>query len=163
MSGFSQFLLLTGLIAIVTVKQTQCLYIVEYTKVFTICGLARELYKYKMPLNQLDDWVCLVESESGGDTSKVGGPNPDGSYDYGLFQINSRYWCGLMSASGGCKIRCWDLLSPDIKRDVACAKLIYGQMGFEAWAGWRRKCKNQVLPDVIHCLNATVPSALPQT
>jgi hypothetical protein len=30
-----------------------------------------------------------VESESGRDTSAVGGPNVDGSYDYGLFQVRS--------------------------------------------------------------------------
>jgi len=32
--------------------------------------------------------VCLVESESGRNTSAVGGPNVDGSYDYGLFQVS---------------------------------------------------------------------------
>lgn len=37
----------------------------------------------------LDPGVCLVESESGRNTSAVGGPNVDGSYDYGLFQVSS--------------------------------------------------------------------------
>lgn len=37
--------------------------------------------------------VCLVESESSYRTDIVGPPNVDGSRDWGLFQINDRYWC----------------------------------------------------------------------
>lgn len=50
--------------------------------------------------------VCLVEAESSGNTAAKGGPNTDGSYDYGLFQINNRYWCKDGSAGGECHIDC---------------------------------------------------------
>ncbi len=33
--------------------------------------------------------VAIVYAESAGYTEAVGGPNPDGSYDSGLFQLNS--------------------------------------------------------------------------
>lgn len=45
-------------------------------------------------------------AESSGNTAAVGGPNTDGSYDYGLFQINSRYWCTVGSPGNGCNIDC---------------------------------------------------------
>ena len=32
--------------------------------------------------------VCLVMSESGGNTAAKGRHSPDGSYDYGLFQVS---------------------------------------------------------------------------
>lgn len=99
--------------------------------------------------------ACLVESESGRNTSAVGGPNVDGSYDYGLFQINNRYWCGNASRGGGCHLRCSELLTDDIAQAVGCAKLIYRLQGFSAWHGWTKKCKNRHIPDVIHCLNET--------
>lgn len=127
----------------------------EFNIVFTQCGLARELFKFGMPKNQLNDWACLVESESGRNTSAVGGPNVDGSYDYGLFQINNRYWCGNASRGGGCHLRCSELLTDDIAQAVGCAKLIYRLQGFSAWHGWTKKCKNRHIPDVIHCLNET--------
>lgn len=50
--------------------------------------------------------VCLVESESSRNTGIVGGPNSDGSYDYGLFQINNRYWCKVGYPGGDCNIDC---------------------------------------------------------
>ena len=37
----------------------------------------------------LSSGVCLIKSESGGNTAAKGGPNPNGSYDYGLFQVST--------------------------------------------------------------------------
>ncbi len=54
----------------------------------------------------LPDWMCLVEHESSFDSGVKGGPNSDGSYDYGLFQINSRYWCQPGKRGGECNIEC---------------------------------------------------------
>lgn len=50
--------------------------------------------------------VCLVESESSRNTAAIGRLNADGSTDYGLFQINSRYWCGIGYRAGGCSMDC---------------------------------------------------------
>jgi len=48
-----------------------------------------------------------------------------------------------------------ELLTDDITKAVVCAQLIHRLRGFEAWNGWKDKCKNRQLPDVIHCLNET--------
>ncbi|XP_060539453.1 sperm acrosome-associated protein 5-like [Pantherophis guttatus] len=37
--------------------------------------------------------VCMAFYQSGYDTQAVGQQNWDGSYDYGIFQINSSWWC----------------------------------------------------------------------
>lgn len=50
--------------------------------------------------------VCLVEYESTRNSTAKGGPNWDGSYDWGLFQINDRYWCRPGYPGGVCKITC---------------------------------------------------------
>lgn len=50
--------------------------------------------------------VCLTENESHYRTDAIN-HNTDGSTDYGIFQINSRWWCdnGKHTANG-CKIKC---------------------------------------------------------
>lgn len=54
-----------------------------------------------------DQGVCLIEAESSRRTDAIHGPNEDGSYDYGLFQINSRYWCNTGATPGNvCNLRC---------------------------------------------------------
>ncbi|XP_031517347.1 lysozyme-like protein 6 isoform X2 [Papio anubis] len=40
----------------------------------------------------LSDWLCLAFVESKFNISKIN-ENADGSFDYGLFQINGHYWC----------------------------------------------------------------------
>ncbi|XP_069681842.1 lysozyme-like [Periplaneta americana] len=120
-------------------------------KVYSRCGLAKALKAQGFPSSQLSNWVCLVESESSRNTAAKGGPNTDGSYDYGLFQINSRYWCGLNKAGGDCNLTCNSLLDNDISNDSACAKKIHSRQGFSAWYGWQNKCKGKKLPDVSKC------------
>lgn len=51
--------------------------------------------------------TCLIESESSGIGNAVGGPNTDGSYDYGFFQINDKYWCANNGQGiNACNIDC---------------------------------------------------------
>ncbi|XP_067002032.2 lysozyme [Anabrus simplex] len=119
-------------------------------KVFSRCGLFHALKKHSINSN-LPDWVCLVEAESGRNTAAKGGPNRDGSYDFGLFQINSRYWCGLNGKGGDCNIKCSDLLNDDISDDAKCALKIYRRHGFSAWYGWKNKCNGKPLPDLSKC------------
>ncbi|XP_049815887.1 lysozyme-like [Schistocerca nitens] len=101
--------------------------------------------------SDLRNWVCLVESESGGRTDKRGPRNKNGSYDYGLFQINSKYWCGIGKVAGDCRLKCEDLLNNDLSDDVRCAKKIFQRHGFRGWYGWRNKCDGKSLPDVSRC------------
>jgi hypothetical protein len=75
-------------------------------KKFTIGELARVMFKNNFPKDALPDWMCLVEHESLFNSRAKGGPNDDGSYDYGIFQINSRYWCQPGKRGGECNIEC---------------------------------------------------------
>ncbi|KAJ4448225.1 hypothetical protein ANN_10239 [Periplaneta americana] len=117
--------------------------------VYSRCGLVQALRA--QGFGDLSNWVCLVESESSRNTAAKGGPNTDGSYDYGLFQINSRYWCGQGGVGGDCNLNCDSLLDDDISNDSTCAKLIFSRMGFSAWYGWQRSCEGQTLPDISGC------------
>ncbi|XP_046385445.1 lysozyme-like [Ischnura elegans] len=120
--------------------------------VFKRCELARELLSLEFPEPLLPDWVCLVENESGRNTSAKGGPNSNGSYDYGIFQINSRYWCG---DGKDCGIPCSDLIDDDIRDDAVCALKIYRRQGFNAWHGWTKRCKNATKPNLDNCFPTT--------
>ncbi|KAF9423114.1 hypothetical protein HW555_001418 [Spodoptera exigua] len=77
-------------------------------KHFTRCGLVQELRRQGFPEDKMRDWVCLVENESGRKTDKMGTVNKNGSRDYGLFQINDKYWCSNTSTPGkDCNKCCW--------------------------------------------------------
>uniref|UniRef100_D1FPX6 lysozyme n=1 Tax=Simulium nigrimanum TaxID=683695 RepID=D1FPX6_SIMNI len=116
----------------------------------TDCELVRALRQNGFPENQLRDWVCLVRAESGLKTHATN-HNKNGSTDYGLFQINSKYWCGQGRTGGDCKIKCESLLNDDIADDSKCAKLIFKRHGFSAWYGWQSKCKGKALPNISNC------------
>lgn len=51
--------------------------------------------------------VCLSKWESGYTTTAIN-HNADGSTDYGIFQINSRWWCNndVTPTSNACSIKC---------------------------------------------------------
>ncbi|WP_407809573.1 hypothetical protein, partial [Staphylococcus aureus] len=85
------------------------------------CELAKELvHKHGFDKNTIGDWICLVKYESSFDTSAKGGPNWDGSYDHGLFQINDRYWCAPPGPHNECGVTCDELRSDDITAVVKC-------------------------------------------
>ncbi|GBP26039.1 Lysozyme [Eumeta japonica] len=129
-----------------------CLFAEINGKTFSRCELARALKNHGFPRDKLPDWVCLVEAESSRRTDVVGGPNSDGSHDYGLFQINDRYWCSTTNNPGkDCHVRCKDLLTDDITKASNCAKKIYRIHNFNAWYGWQNKCRGKPLPDLSHC------------
>ncbi|KAG5671031.1 hypothetical protein PVAND_001249 [Polypedilum vanderplanki] len=120
-------------------------------KVFTKCELVKALYKAGIPKSKLRDWACLVQHESSYNSKAKGGPNKNGSYDYGIFQINSKYWCGIGKVGGDCKINCNSLINNDITDDIKCAKTIYNRHNFTAWYGWNSKCKEKKLPSISEC------------
>jgi lysozyme C len=70
--------------------------------------------------------------------------NSNGSTDYGLFQINDRYWlkpCGVSSS---------DLLGG--AANAACARQVYDAQGNEAWYGYkahRSECDSYVAPGAV--------------
>lgn len=76
--------------------------------VFSRCGMAQELhYVYNIDRELIDDWVCLIQRESGFNASAIGGPNSNGSFDWGLFQVNDGWWCVVGEAGHDCNIDCW--------------------------------------------------------
>ncbi|MGH0184579.1 UNVERIFIED_CONTAM: hypothetical protein FKN15_015342 [Acipenser sinensis] len=79
-------------------------------RVFTRCELVKMLKNAGLDGyhgHSLGNWVCLAYYESRYNTAAVN-HNTDGSTDYGIFQINSRWWCsnGVTSSSNACHISC---------------------------------------------------------
>ncbi|CAD7088849.1 unnamed protein product [Hermetia illucens] len=128
-----------------------CAFAPAQGKVFTKCGLAQALYAHGIPKADLANWVCLVQHESSFNTAAVGALNSNGTRDYGLFQINNKYWCkGNISSYNECNVACSALLSDDITGAVNCAKKIKAQQGFKAWYGWLNHCQG-ALPSINEC------------
>lgn len=116
------------------------------------CSLAREMSKLGVPRNELARWTCIAQHESSYRTGIVGPANSDGSHDYGIFQINDRYWCQPPNgkhSSNGCGLNCKDLLSDQINKSVTCARKVLAQQGWAAWSTWKF-CKGN-LPSIDPC------------
>ncbi|KAH8301044.1 hypothetical protein KR059_007192, partial [Drosophila kikkawai] len=116
------------------------------------CSLAREMSNLGVPRDQLNKWTCIAQHESSFRTEVVGPPNTDGSNDYGIFQINDRYWCQPSNghfSHNGCSVNCNDLLSDDITRSVRCAQKVQGEQGWTAWSVWHFCSGN--LPPIDDC------------
>ncbi|XP_034047938.1 lysozyme C-like [Thalassophryne amazonica] len=93
----------------------------------------------------LANWVCLTQWESSYNTDAIN-HNPDQSTDYGIFQINSRWWCNdnVIPSYNGCNINCADLLTDDASSSIRCAKRVVADPhGISAWVAWRIHCKNK--------------------
>lgn len=120
-------------------------------KTFSKCELARELVKQGYEKSALGNWVCLVQAESGFRTDIVGKPNKNKSVDYGLFQINDKYWCAHGKAGKDCNVSCENLLKDDITLAARCAQKIFKRHGYKAWYGWRSKCEGKALPSTNEC------------
>ncbi|XP_019881740.1 lysozyme [Aethina tumida] len=118
---------------------------VSQSKVYTRCGLAQELIQLGFDRTLLGNWVCLIESESGKDTSKKV-DKANGSKGLGLFQISSKEWCQFGKTGGKCNMKCEDLLNEDIRDDSKCAQKAFNELGFRGWAGWMRSCYGRKLP-----------------
>ncbi|NXG31036.1 LYSC protein, partial [Dromaius novaehollandiae] len=118
-------------------------------KVFQRCELAAAMKKHGLSNYRgysLGHWVCAAKYESNFNTAAIN-RNRDGSSDYGILQINSRWWCNDGRTSGAknlCKISCSALLSSDITASVNCAKrVVSDKNGMNAWVAWRNHCKGR--------------------
>lgn len=107
------------------------------SKVFERCELARALKNtYGLPQADIPNWVCIAFRESSYNTAAKSSTN-----DYGIFQINSKWWCSPPGT--GCGVKCSALLDSDIADDVKCALIIKRQQGWDAWYGYKNHCKNE--------------------
>ncbi|XP_045466640.1 lysozyme-like [Harmonia axyridis] len=114
-------------------------------KVYTKCGLTNELITLNFPRTFIGNWVCLIESESGKNTSRITN-RANGKQGVGLFQIKSKDWCTFGKKGGTCNVKCEDMLDENIKDDGVCAEKVKNEFGFLAWDGWKRSCKGRNLP-----------------
>ncbi|XP_049323313.1 lysozyme C-like [Astyanax mexicanus] len=95
-------------------------------------------------LNKADSSrVCMAFAESSYDTQATHFNPSDGSTDYGIFQINSRYWCsdGKFPGKKECPFTCNQLFS--LQNSIACAKIVVQKWTMTAWDGWKAKCRGQ--------------------
>ncbi|CAO2624497.1 Sperm acrosome-associated protein 5 [Lemmus lemmus] len=114
-------------------------------KIYERCELARKLENAGFngfSGYSVGDWLCMAHYESGFDTSFVD-HNPDGSSEYGIFQLNSAWWCnnGFTPTQNLCHMNCNDLLNRHILDDIMCAKRVVTiQKSMKAWDSWSRHC-----------------------
>ncbi|MBW04142.1 Lysozyme-like protein 6, partial [Eschrichtius robustus] len=79
--------------------------------------------------------LCLAFVESDFNITKVN-ENTDGSFDYGIFQINSHYWCNDYKShtENICQVDCQELLSSNLLSIINCAKkIVSGAGGLKNW------------------------------
>ncbi|XP_019560054.3 lysozyme c-1 [Aedes albopictus] len=128
---------------------------IAQAKVYGFCELAQLLhYKHGIARADLPNWMCLVRSESSFDTRATHWNSYDGSTDWGLFQINDRYWCdpgNQLPTANVCRVKCSKFLVPNQDEAMKCVRKIYEVHGFEAWAGWKNQCRGRKLDDVKQC------------
>lgn len=96
------------------------------------CELAQKLKQLGLSNADNAKYVCIAFRESTFRTHVI---SP--TKDYGIFQLNGRWWCqpsdGTQS-SNVCKLSCESLLDDDISDDLTCAEKIRKQQGWNAWA-----------------------------
>ncbi|XP_005081550.2 lysozyme C-2-like [Mesocricetus auratus] len=125
-------------------------------KVYSRCEFARTLKSHGMDGYRgisLANWVCLAQHESGFNTGATNYNPGSRSTDYGIFQINSKYWCNdgkTPGAVNACGIPCSALLKNDITQAITCAKRIAtSSQGLRAWVAWKAYCQNRNLSQYV--------------
>uniref|UniRef100_A0A6J0TY44 Lysozyme C, milk isozyme-like n=1 Tax=Pogona vitticeps TaxID=103695 RepID=A0A6J0TY44_9SAUR len=124
---------------------------VNEAKVFEKCELASILKRHGMDGYygySLGNWICMAYYESRFNSRAVGPTNSNGSRDYGIFQINSRWWCsnGQGRTANGCKSSCSAFTDDNITNDIQCAKrIVQDPNRMDAWVAWRKYCKGKNL------------------
>jgi lysozyme len=91
-------------------------------KTFLSCELAKEFGKNGMDRSLIPHWVCLVQAESQGNTSKVV-QLPNQSANYGIFQINSKEHCHKDKKGGWCNIKCSGMSHVTFNIDFVLCKI----------------------------------------
>uniref|UniRef100_A0A1I8MC29 Lysozyme n=1 Tax=Musca domestica TaxID=7370 RepID=A0A1I8MC29_MUSDO len=115
------------------------------------CTLVKRMYAMGVPKSELPKWACIADRESNYRLHVVGPKNRDGTQDYGVFQINNRWWCKDASGrktANGCKIACNDLLD-NLDNSIKCALTVKKEQGWKAWSTLKF-CEGK-LPSVNSC------------
>ncbi|XP_073070328.1 lysozyme C, milk isozyme-like [Manis javanica] len=137
--------------SILILSLLSCFFAAYEAKIFSKCELAHVLkaagmdgyYGYS-----LEDWVCLAQYESNFNTRAFNGDNANGSSDYGLFQLNNKWWCkdSKHSSANACNTLCSKFMDDNISDDISCAKrVVKDPNGMSAWVAWVKHCKGKDL------------------
>jgi lysozyme C len=129
---------------LVTVNHSDCEYAsihtyidLDYdTNIQSQCQVASYLRKSGFPESSIGTMVCISKYESSYNCDAKN-TNTDGSSDYGLFQINSYYWCSgdPKSKYNECGISCSSLFT--CQSNSNCAYKVWKQQGYNAWYGYK--------------------------
>jgi lipocalin len=108
------------------------------------CQVANYLKNAGFPSYSIGTMVCISKYESSYDCDATN-RNTDGSTDYGLFQINSYWWCSgdAKSKYNGCGTSCSSLFN--CQTNANCAYTVWKQQGYNAWYGYqyhKTECDN---------------------
>jgi hypothetical protein len=112
------------------------------------CDVARYLRNAGFPQSTIGTMVCISKYESSWNCDATN-KNQDGSTDYGLFEINSYYWCSgdPTSKYNECGTSCSSLM--DCQKNTNCAYKVYKEQGYNAWYGYKyhkQECDNYPAP-----------------
>ncbi|XP_068118797.1 lysozyme C-like [Hyperolius riggenbachi] len=92
----------------------------------------------------LEDFMCMVHHASFYDHTLNRSPP-----EYGIFQINSYWWCNDGYTRGRknlCGVSCNALLNTDLSDDIRCLKrILRDPNGLGAWSVWTRHCRGRSL------------------
>lgn len=108
------------------------------------CDVVSYLKKAGFPSSSWGTMTCIAKYESSWNCD-ANNKNVDGSTDYGLFEINSYYWCSgdPMSKYDECSASCSSLY--DCQKNTNCAYRVYKEQGYNAWYGYqyhKTECDN---------------------
>lgn len=131
-----------GFSNLVTVDHKNCVYANEpltsiyKTNIQSQCQVASYLRKSGFPETSIGTMVCISKYESSYNCDAKN-TNTDGSSDYGLFQINSYYWCSgdPQSKYNECGTTCISLYN--CQSNSNCAYKVWKQQGYNAWYGYK--------------------------
>jgi lipocalin len=108
------------------------------------CQIVNYLKNAGFPSYSYGTMVCISKYESSFDCDATN-RNTDGSTDYGLFQINSYWWCSgdAKSKYNSCNTSCTSLFN--CQTNANCAYTVWRQQGYNAWYGYqyhKTECDN---------------------
>ncbi|XP_077020176.1 lysozyme-like protein 6 isoform X4 [Tamandua tetradactyla] len=134
------------------ISLVSCLLVVNQAKVHVLrrCEVAKLMRQEDLDGYEgyyLSDWLCLAFVESGFNVSKIN-ENADGSFDYGIFQINSHYWCNDYQShtENLCHVDCQELLDSNLLAAINCAKkIVSAGGGMNNWIEWKLHCLGRPL------------------
>ncbi|XP_075046940.1 lysozyme C-1-like [Mixophyes fleayi] len=124
-----------------------CLHLGSEGKTFTKCELIR-IFKEKGIFDRdLENWICLAYHESHFNNKLQ--QREMTSRSYGIFQIDSKYWCDdgkIPQAENRCRMSCQSLQDDNLEDDIKCAKrIMISSNGLSPWNAWRQNCKGRDL------------------